>query len=223
MKIKESIAYNKHTGEMIGFVNLGDINNTTCDLQRELNNTSDHPSITSHLLTLMVQGVFFNLDFPLVHFGTDNVTASELFPIVWKGVRHLENSGFKVIGITADGGGPNRFFFLKCIRKLNESCTYKTKIPYANNEEHDIYFFSDLPHLIKTVRNCLSNSYGHGYTRKLWVIYRYKLTCIPYTIRATPLSVHNLADYIYYNINCIHHTNYSYIILFIQHMHLLLH
>jgi len=55
----------------------------------------------------------FNLDFPLAHIVTDNVTASELFPIVWEGVRHLENSGFKVIGITANGASPNRIF-LEC-------------------------------------------------------------------------------------------------------------
>ena len=170
MKIKESIAYNKHTGEMIGFVNLGDINNAICDLLRELNNTCDHPPVASHLLTLMVRGVFFNLDFPLAHFGTDNITASELFPIVWEGVRHLENSGFKVIGITADGASPNRKFF-RMHKEADESCTYKTKNPYADNEDRDIYFFSDPPHLIKTARNCLSHSYGHGYTRKLWVMY----------------------------------------------------
>jgi len=42
---------------------------------------------------------------------------SELFSIVWEGVRHLENSGFKVIGITADGASSNRKF-LKCTRKM---------------------------------------------------------------------------------------------------------
>ena len=44
MKIKEDIVYNKHTGDMVGFVNFGDINNTILDLQREMSGES-HPPI----------------------------------------------------------------------------------------------------------------------------------------------------------------------------------
>lgn len=43
MKIKGSIAYNKHTGQMIGFVNLGDINNTISDIESKIIPTSIHP------------------------------------------------------------------------------------------------------------------------------------------------------------------------------------
>ena len=52
----------------------------------------------------------------------------------------------------------------------DSSYVYKTENPFSE-EERFIYFISDPPHLIKTARNCLSHSYGHGYTRKLWVIY----------------------------------------------------
>ena len=147
MKIKEDIVYKKHTGDMVGFVNLGDINDTILDLQREMNGES-HPPISTHMLAIMVRGVFFKLEFPIAHFGTDKLNAASLFPIVWEAVRHLESSGFKVIGITADGASPNRKFFR--MHKDEESqCTYKMKNPYAEDEEHWIYFFSDPPHLIK--------------------------------------------------------------------------
>ena len=36
MKIKENIVYNKHTSEIVGFVSLGDINNSILDLQRDM-------------------------------------------------------------------------------------------------------------------------------------------------------------------------------------------
>jgi len=157
------------TGEMIGFINLGDINNAILDLQRD--NAVDHPPVATHLLTLMVRGVFISLEFPFAHFGTDNLTAGTLFPIVWEGVQRLEEMGFKVIGITADGASHNRKFFrMHGKSNSDSSCIYKTENPFAE-EEHFIHFISDPPHLIKTARNCLSHSYGHGYTRKLWVIH----------------------------------------------------
>ena len=52
MKSKEDIVYDKNTGEMIGFINLGDINNAIQDLQRD--NEADHPPVATHLLTFMV-------------------------------------------------------------------------------------------------------------------------------------------------------------------------
>ena len=92
MKIKEDIMYDKNTGEMIGFINLGDINNPIQDLQRD--NEADHPPVATHLLTFMVRGVFTDLEFPIAHFGTDNLTAGTLFPIVWEGVQHLASKCF---------------------------------------------------------------------------------------------------------------------------------
>ena len=170
MKIKEDIVYDKNTGEMTGFINLGDINNAIQDLQHD--NATSHPPVATHLLTLMVRGVFIKLEYPFAHFGTDNLTAGTLFPIVWEGVQHLEEMGFRVIGITADGASHNRKFF-RMHRKSDSdsSCVHKTENPFSE-EERFIYFISDPPHLIKTARNCLSHSYGHGYTRKLWVCYR---------------------------------------------------
>ena len=74
MKIKEVIVFDKNTGEMIGLTNFGDINNAIQDLQKD-----DHPPTATHLLTLMVQGVFIHLEFPVAHY---NLTAGKLFPIV---------------------------------------------------------------------------------------------------------------------------------------------
>ena len=45
---------------------------------------------------------------------------------------------------------------------------YKVINLYADEKRY-IYFISDVPHLLKTTRNCFSNSFGHSFTRKLWV------------------------------------------------------
>ena len=83
--------------------------NAILDLQREMSGNS-HPPIATHLLAIMVRGVFFKLNFPIAHFGMDKLTAASLFPIVWE-ADATESSGFKVIGITADGASPNKKVF----------------------------------------------------------------------------------------------------------------
>ena len=45
--------------------------------------------------------------------------------------------------------------------------TYKT-INLFSKEKGFIYFISDVPHLIKTARNCLSNSRNNRCTRYMW-------------------------------------------------------
>lgn len=108
MKIKENLAYDKYTGSVVGFTNLGEINNDLLALERECKNDQEHAPVANHLLVIMVRGLFFKLDFPYAHFGTSGVTAHQLFPIVWEGIRQVESVGLKVIFIIADGASPNR-------------------------------------------------------------------------------------------------------------------
>lgn len=84
-------------------------------------------------------------------------------------VRNLEESGFRVMVITCDGASPNRKFFkMHTTQNRMGTVTYKTKNPYSP-DGRDVYFVSDVPHLIKTTHNCWSNSFGHSNTRALWV------------------------------------------------------
>ena len=106
MKVKEDIVYDKHSGDIIGFCNLGTLNDEL--LQFEYN-TSIHPPVAKQILAVMIRGLFFKLDFPLLaHFSTEGVTADLLFPILWEGIRIVESTGLKVIAVTADGASPNR-------------------------------------------------------------------------------------------------------------------
>ena len=46
--------------------------------------------------------------------------------------------------------------------------SHKVRNPYSKEDRY-LFFFVDVPHLLKTVRNCWSNSFGHSYSRALWV------------------------------------------------------
>lgn len=173
MKVKENLVYNKYAGEVIGFTKLGSINDELLQLEQEcLKGTAtnqEHPTIATHLLVLLIRGIFIKLNFPYAHFATSGVTADLLFPIVWEAIRQVEGIGLKVLFITADGASPNRTFFRMHKATGDIPITYKTLNRYAETERY-IYFFSDPPHLIKTTRNCWSHSGLNG-TRLMAVSY----------------------------------------------------
>ena len=60
---------------MVGFLNLGDINNNLSAFERRKKDDSEQAPIANHLLILLVQGIFLKLEFPFAHFGTVGVTA----------------------------------------------------------------------------------------------------------------------------------------------------
>ena len=59
MKVKEGIVYNKYNGEVIGFTNIGDVNNDLLRLEQE----GSRSFVAKYLLVLMVRGTLFNLTF----------------------------------------------------------------------------------------------------------------------------------------------------------------
>lgn len=103
MKIREDLVFDKHLCELVGFVNLGEINNILTEFERQCKGETDvvnEDAIAKHMLTFMARGIFTKLEFPYAQFPTRGVTADKLFPIVWEAVRNLEECGLK---ITCDG------------------------------------------------------------------------------------------------------------------------
>ena len=113
MKVKEGLVYNKHTGEIVGFTSLGDINDTLLQIEQE----GEQPQVAKQLLTLMVRGIMFKLNFPYAHFASRGATGDILFPLVWEAIHRLESSEIKVLCVTADGASANRKI-LECIMIL---------------------------------------------------------------------------------------------------------
>ena len=44
----------------------------------------------------------------------------------------------------------------------------ETDVTYRTRGTENLYFISDVPHLLKTARNCLSNSSSGKFTRCMW-------------------------------------------------------
>ena len=149
--------------EVVGFVDLGSFNEEL-DVLEQLS-SSDlelHRPVATHILALMVCGLFMDINFPNAHFPNKNLTADDLFSLVREAIERLEC-------LTS----PNRKIFrMHSTKKKKDSedakpC-YKTRNPYTV-ENKDLFFFSDVPRLMKTSLNCLSHSFSHGHTHKLLV------------------------------------------------------
>ena len=151
-------------------MNVGDVNNQLLQFEREwTSNSNGQPPLATHMLTFMVRGLLSDFEFPYAQFASSSMSGDQLYSLVWGCVRRLEACGFKVIALTCDGVSPNRKFYSMMRLNGDEGPVYKTVNAYSNEENRPIFFISDPLHLIKTVRNCWSNSFGHTRTRQLWV------------------------------------------------------
>ena len=166
VKVKEDLVYEKHSGELIGFVNIGEINNQLLEYEQSCLSDEPEPQLASHMLVFMVRGILSDLKFPYAQFSCTTITGDQLYSLVWGCIRRLEAAGFKVLATTCDGASPNRKFF-KLHGKPGQ-LVYKTVNPFSD-ESRQLFFFSDIPHLIKTTRNCWANSFAHTNSRTLWV------------------------------------------------------
>ena len=166
VRIKEGLVFDKRDCKLIGFVDVGDINNYLLKFEKSmLDNQSSQ--LAKHMLVLMVRGLIIPVEFPYAQYATSGASADLLFPMVWDAVQHLEVAGLHVHCIVGDGTASNhRFFFMH--RSEREEITYRVKNPYSSDVRH-LYFISDIPHLMKTNRNCWSNSFGHSNKHALWV------------------------------------------------------
>lgn len=97
MHIKENLVYEKHSGSLIGFTNLGDVNNHLLSFEREVDHMSlDNMPLAKSMMTFMVRGLFTSLQFPYAQFPCANISGELLFDPFWEAVYRLERCGFKV-------------------------------------------------------------------------------------------------------------------------------
>lgn len=81
MKIRKDLVFNKHTSELVGFIDLGNVNNVLTELEQQCTNPDSLENVVAtHMLTFMVRGIFSGLEFLYAQFSTNGGTADVLFP-----------------------------------------------------------------------------------------------------------------------------------------------
>lgn len=170
MKIQEDLVWDKHTGDLIGYVDLGNTELNYAALKKT-------DEVASHVLVFLVRSIVNPMKFTLANFATKAVTATQLFPLFWKAVGILEEKcKLKVMAVTSDGASANRTMYqMHKNMKHSTTANYEDKsIVYKTNNRHaeddrEIYFICDQPHVLKTARNNIAHSgFGQSFSRLLW-------------------------------------------------------
>ena len=77
MKIPEDLVFDKTTGMITGFVDFGQqsLDNRFSALKEQCtkNKSLSDRTVATHMLTLMVRGIFFKLHFPFAQFATTSL------------------------------------------------------------------------------------------------------------------------------------------------------
>ena len=103
--------YDKHSCRVLGFVDVGDINNQLLRFEHSIDNTDDlRETVAKQVLVFMVRGLFASVDFPYAQYTTRRISGDQLYPVVWEVVKHLECAGLQVHALTCDKASPNRKF-----------------------------------------------------------------------------------------------------------------
>ena len=169
MKIKFNLVYSRTSGKMVGFTEMGNINDEFKTFQEKLEREQSAEKLdrelASHVIVYMVRGIFSNLSYPFAFFASTGFTASQLYPCTIEATKVLTCLGFHVRAYVSDGASPNRKFY-KIISPEDEVYYWTWNIFETGQK---IYLFSDVPHLLKTTRNCLENSFWNKLTRNMHV------------------------------------------------------
>ena len=83
MRSQEDLVRDKHTGELIGFVDLGDM---------KLNYA---PVLVTHIFVFLIKSVANPLSYSFATFSDTGIASYQIFPLFWKAFNILENINLK--------------------------------------------------------------------------------------------------------------------------------
>ena len=96
MYVKEDLVFEKHTGALIGFANLGDTNDHLLKFQHSIEEDTDCEKLAKTMCVFMVRRIFQRIEFPYAQFPCANVTGELMFDPFWEVIYRLERLGLKV-------------------------------------------------------------------------------------------------------------------------------
>lgn len=178
MYISKSLVYEKHTGRIIGYVTLDEVqqelDSLQCFLEDPLAEPS-HPPVASKILVFFIKGVSSGVKEAIATYAVDTLTKEQLYRWSWDVIGKCERSGIAIIAYVSDGSPINRAF-IKMNKPYTEGCdviydTLNKAAPESvlnkdKTKERVLYFIADVPHLIKTIRNGFLASSEKRYRNK---------------------------------------------------------
>ncbi|XP_022109470.1 LOW QUALITY PROTEIN: uncharacterized protein LOC110989404 [Acanthaster planci] len=81
MKVKTDLVYNTRSGRIVGFMDVGGIANAITSFERKCQGEVD-PPLATHVLVLMVRGIFNSLHSPIAFYATCGVSSYQLLALM---------------------------------------------------------------------------------------------------------------------------------------------
>jgi len=161
MHICENLVFSKSTGQMIGYVKLdeafADVARMEAFLQHGDSKTVKH-TLAKKMLCYLIKGVATKVEEVVASFSVDRLTAKYLYSKTWDVITNCERAGIAIVAFVSDGFAANRSFVKKhqAVGVTKSGLMYSTVNKAAPHRQ--LYFMSDVAHLLKTIRNCLHRS-----------------------------------------------------------------
>ena len=94
IKIKSGLVYTNSTGCIVGFTELGDINEELNEFERKFQNSSTMSTeLATYVICFMARGSLKRFSYPVGYFSSRGFTSDRLFPVTWRAIRILEATG----------------------------------------------------------------------------------------------------------------------------------
>ena len=85
MHIKEGLVFNKNTGNLVGFVELGDVNDAFIKYSNsESDSKLSSVPLAKSVLFIIVRGLTSDLTFAYAQFPVESLKGSQMFPLFWE-------------------------------------------------------------------------------------------------------------------------------------------
>ncbi|XP_065652969.1 uncharacterized protein LOC136080281 [Hydra vulgaris] len=176
MKIKSGLMFCKTTGKMVGFTDMGPVNDTLNEFHRRfdrrITERNSELNLAQYVIVFMARGIFSSLCYYFGHFASEGFKNDQIYSCAWNAIMILESIGLKVRAIVSDGATANRKFYN--LHKMEDSSNISEGVVYWTLNhcapERKIFFICDVPRLLKTTRNNLESSHWNKKSRNLMVI-----------------------------------------------------
>jgi hypothetical protein len=117
------------------------------------------PTVAEHALVFMVKGIRKPYKQPIAWFLTGkSTTGTQLWSVTKQVIEQLCARSLCVRVVTSDMGPANVGMWRQAGLNLNDEDNTACSITHPCVQGKRLYFMADVPHLLKSVRNCLENS-----------------------------------------------------------------
>ncbi|KAK3932751.1 Transposable element P transposase [Frankliniella fusca] len=167
MTIHQNLVVTRN-GDIVGFTSPTKVGKSVALLEAHLEGREMKRDKAKKVLVFMLQGITIDIHEVVAVYPTTELNAQQLFTRAWDVIYNLEIRDMRVLSLIFDGASCNKKFIMMHFKYGSSSDFVYSTRNVAATEERPLFFIVDPPHLLKTIRNCFSNSYGHKHTRNMW-------------------------------------------------------